>query len=137
MGGFHVPLLFCPGSPTTFVKSPYLSLPGPAGGSAGVGNISNGAAIVNAYNRSKHAGPAQRIRTPEAQYCVPCDAERLGERNTEKTSAVLPDAAQAGKPEAGGSALVGPGRNGLAAFTGAGVADLFMSLIHTCELPLC
>ena len=47
-------------------------------------------------------------------------AERLvRKRNTEKTSAVLPDAAQAGKPETGESAPAGHGRNGAAAFTGA------------------
>jgi transposase len=47
-------------------------------------------------------------------------AERLvRKRNTEKTSAVLPDAIQAGKPDTGESAPAGHGRNGAAAFTGA------------------
>ena len=45
-------------------------------------------------------------------------AERLApKRNTEKTSAVLPDAT--GKAEAGESAPAGHGRKGAAAFTGA------------------
>src|SRR5271154_3951871 len=47
-------------------------------------------------------------------------AERLvRKRNTEKTSTVLPDAAQAGKPETGESAPAGHRRHRAAAVTGA------------------
>jgi len=59
-------------------------------------------------------------------------AERLlPKRNTEKTSAVLPpDAAPAGKPEAGESAPVGHGRNGAAAFTGANRVPIAHATLH-------
>ena len=47
-------------------------------------------------------------------------AERLvWKRSTEKTSAVLPDATQAGNPETGESARAGHGRNAAGAFTDA------------------
>ena len=46
-------------------------------------------------------------------------AERLvRKRNTEKTSAVLLDATQAGNPETGKSAPAGHGRNAATAFSG-------------------
>jgi transposase len=59
-------------------------------------------------------------------------AERLlAKRNTEKTSAVLPpDAALAGKPEAGESAPAGHGRNGAAAFTGANRVSIAHATLH-------
>ena len=59
-------------------------------------------------------------------------AERLvRKRNTEKTSAVLPDAAQAGKPETGESAAAGHGRNGAAAFTGANKVTVTHATLHS------
>jgi len=59
-------------------------------------------------------------------------AERLvRKRNTEKTSAVLPDAAQAGKPETGESAPAGHGRNGAAAFTGANKVAVTHATLHS------
>jgi transposase len=59
-------------------------------------------------------------------------AERLvRKRNTEKTSAVLPDAAQAGKPETGESAPAGHGRNGAAAFTGANKVAVAHATLHS------
>jgi transposase len=59
-------------------------------------------------------------------------AERLvRKRNTEKTSAVLPDATQAGKPETGASAAVGHGRHGSAAFTGANRVVVAHTTLHT------
>jgi transposase len=59
-------------------------------------------------------------------------AERLlPKRSTEKTSAVLaPDAAPAGKPEAGESAPAGHGRNGAAAFTGANKVAVAHATLH-------
>jgi transposase len=66
-------------------------------------------------------------------------AERLvRKRNTEKTSAVLPDAAQAGKPETGESAPAGHGRNGAAAFTGANQVAVAHATLHSGDLcPEC
>ena len=66
-------------------------------------------------------------------------AERLvRKRNTEKTSAVLPDAAQAGKPETGESAPAGHGRNGAAAFTGANKVAVAHATLHSGDLcPEC
>ena len=67
-------------------------------------------------------------------------AERLvRKRNTEKTSAVLPpDAAPAGKPEAGESAPAGHGRNGAAAFTGANKVAVAHATLHSGDLcPEC
>ncbi len=66
-------------------------------------------------------------------------AERLvRKRNTEKTSAVLPDAAQAGKPETGESAPAGHGRNGAAAFTGANKVAVAHAALHSGDLcPEC
>src|SRR6202171_752748 len=59
-------------------------------------------------------------------------AERLvRKRNTEKTSAVLPDAAQAGKPEAGESAPAGHGRNSAAAFKGANRVAIAHATLHS------
>src|ERR1700674_130185 len=66
-------------------------------------------------------------------------AERLvRKRNTEKTSAVLPDAAQAGKPETGESAPAGHGRNSAAAFTGAKRVAIAHAALHSGDLcPEC
>jgi len=66
-------------------------------------------------------------------------AERLvAKRNTEKTRAVLPDAAQAGKPEAGESAAAGHGRNGAAAFTGAHKIAITHATLHSGDVcPEC
>src|SRR5271169_465175 len=59
-------------------------------------------------------------------------AERLvRKRNTEKTSAVVPGAAQAGKPETGESAPAGHGRNGAAAFTGANQVAVAHAALHS------
>src|SRR5580693_83376 len=59
-------------------------------------------------------------------------AERLvRKRNTEKTRAVLPDAAQAGKPETGESAPAGHGRNGAVAFTGANKVTVTHATLHS------
>ena len=59
-------------------------------------------------------------------------AERLvRKRNTEKTSAVLPDATQTGKPENGESAPAGHGRNGAAAFTGANKVTVTHATLHS------
>lgn len=60
-------------------------------------------------------------------------AERLlPKRSTEKTSAVLaPDAAPAGKPEAGESVPAGHGRNGAAAFTGANKVAVAHATLHS------
>jgi transposase len=59
-------------------------------------------------------------------------AERLvRKRNTEKTRAVLPDAAQAGKPETGESAAAGHGRNGAVAFTGANKVTVTHATLHS------
>ena len=64
-------------------------------------------------------------------------AERLvRKRNTEKTSAVLPDAAPAGKPETGESATTGHGRNGAAAFTGADKVAVAHATLHSGDLCL-
>ena len=58
-------------------------------------------------------------------------AERLvRKRNTEKTSAVLPDAAPAGKPETGESAPAGHGRNGAVAFTGTKKVAVAHAALH-------
>jgi transposase len=59
-------------------------------------------------------------------------AERLSwKRNTEKTSAVLPqDATSAGKPESGASAPAGHGRHGAAAFTGANRVPIAHATLH-------
>ena len=59
-------------------------------------------------------------------------AERLlPKRNTEKTSAILPpDAAPAGKPDAGESAPAGHGRRGAAAFTGANRVAIAHAMLH-------
>ena len=64
-------------------------------------------------------------------------AERLvRKRNTEKTSAVLPDAT--GKPEAGESAPAGHGRKGAAAFTGANKVAVAHATLHSGDLcPEC
>jgi transposase len=66
-------------------------------------------------------------------------AERLvRKRNTEKTSAVLPDAAQAGKPETDESAPAGHGRKGAAAFTGANKVAVAHATLHSGDLcPEC
>src|ERR1700691_6685057 len=66
-------------------------------------------------------------------------AERLvRKRNTEKISAVLPGAAQAGKPETGESAPAGHGRNGAAAFTGANRVAVAHATLHSGDLcPEC
>jgi transposase len=59
-------------------------------------------------------------------------AERLvRKRNTEKTSAVLPDAAAAGTPETGESPPAGHGRNGAAAFTGANHIVVAHATLHS------
>src|SRR5215467_5051938 len=59
-------------------------------------------------------------------------AERLvRKRNTEKTSAVLPDAAPTGKPEIGESAPAGHGRNGATAFTGANKVAVAHATLHS------
>jgi transposase len=59
-------------------------------------------------------------------------AERLvWKRNTEKTSAVLPNAAQAGKPKTGESAPTGHGRNGAAAFTGGNKVAVAHATLHS------
>ena len=59
-------------------------------------------------------------------------AERLvRKRNTEKTSAVLPDAAPTGKPEIGESAAAGHGRNGATAFTGANKVAVAHATLHS------
>jgi transposase len=58
-------------------------------------------------------------------------AERLvRKRNTEKTSAVLPDATRAGNPETGESAPVGHGRNAAAAFSGANKVAVAHATLH-------
>lgn len=59
-------------------------------------------------------------------------AERLlPKRNTEKTSAMLPqDAAPAGKPDTVKSAPAGHGRRGAAAFTGANRVSIAHATIH-------
>jgi transposase len=58
-------------------------------------------------------------------------AERLlPKRSTEKTSAVLPADAPAGKPEAGESAPAGHGRHGAAAFTGANRVSIAHATLH-------
>jgi transposase len=59
-------------------------------------------------------------------------AERLlPKRNTEKTSAVLPqDSTPAGKPESGGSVPTGHGRHGAAAFTGANRVSVAHATLH-------
>jgi transposase len=66
-------------------------------------------------------------------------AERLvRKRNTEKTSAVLPDAAKAGKPETAEPAAAGHGRNGAAAFTGADKVAVGHATLHSGDLcPEC
>jgi hypothetical protein len=66
-------------------------------------------------------------------------AERLvRKRNTEKISAVLPGAAQAGKPETGESAPAGHGRNGAAAFSGANKVTVAHATLHSGDLcPEC
>ena len=66
-------------------------------------------------------------------------AERLvRKRNTEKTSAVLPDATQTGKPETGESAPAGHGRNGAAMFTGANRVAVAHATLHSGDLcPEC
>ena|SRR5437764_14714198 len=66
-------------------------------------------------------GPLSESEGQKLRTALHAMAERLvRKRNTEKTSAVLPDAAaQAGKPETGESAPAGHGRNRAAAFTGA------------------
>jgi len=60
-------------------------------------------------------------------------AERLlRKRSTEKTSAVLPpDAAPAGAPESGESALAGHGRNSAAAFKGANRVAIAHATLHS------
>ena len=58
----------------------------------------------------------------------------MRKRNTEKSSAVLPDAAQAGKPETGESAPAGHGRNGAAAFTGAKKVAVAHATLHSGDL---
>ena len=60
-------------------------------------------------------------------------AERLlPKRNTEKTSAILPqDAAPADKPDTGESAPAGHGRNGAAAFTGANKVAVAHATLHS------
>ena len=68
-------------------------------------------------DRSTHA-PLSEAEGQKLKTALHAMAERLVQkRNTEKTSAVLPDATQAGKPETGESAPAGHGRNGAAAFT--------------------
>jgi hypothetical protein len=58
-------------------------------------------------------------------------AERLlRKRSTEKTSAVLPPAAPAGKPDSSQSAPAGHGRNGAAAFTGANRVAIAHATLH-------
>ena len=66
-------------------------------------------------------------------------AERLvGKRNTEKTSAVVPDAAKAGKPGTGKSAPDGHGRNGAGAFTGANKVAVAHATFHSADVcPEC
>src|ERR1700720_604172 len=66
-------------------------------------------------------------------------AERLvRKRSTEKTSPVMPDAAQPGKPETGESAPAGHGRYGAAAFSGAHKVAVAHATLHSGDLcPEC
>jgi hypothetical protein len=58
-------------------------------------------------------------------------AERLlRKRSTEKTSAVLPAAAPAGKPDTSASVPAGHGRNRAAAFTGANRVSIAHTTLH-------
>jgi transposase len=59
-------------------------------------------------------------------------AERLvRKRNTEKTSAVLPDATQAGKAETSESTPAGHGRNAAVAFSGANTVAVVHATLHS------
>src|SRR5437764_8993804 len=66
-------------------------------------------------------------------------AERLvRKRNTEKTSAVLPDAAPASKPETGEAPRAGHGRHSATAFNGAARVDSTHATLHVGDLgPEC
>src|SRR6202051_1608609 len=62
----------------------------------------------------------------------------LGKRSTEKTSAVLPRDAAAGKPKTGESTPAGHGRNSAAAFTGANRVAIAHATLHVGDLcPEC
>src|SRR5262249_12013144 len=71
-------------------------------------------------DRSTHA-PLSKSEGQKLKTALHAMAQRLlGKRTTEKTSAVLPrDSSPAEKPNVDESALVGHGRHGVVAFTGA------------------
>ena len=81
-------------------------------------------------DRSTHA-PLSEAEGQKLKTALHAMAERLVQkRNTEKTSAVLPDATQAGKPATSESAPAGHGRNGAAAFTGANKVAVAHATLH-------
>lgn len=82
-------------------------------------------------DRSTHA-PLSESESQKLKTALHAMAEKLvRKRNTEKTSAVLPDTAQAGKSETGESVPAGHGRNGAAAFTGADRVAVAHATLHS------
>jgi len=77
-------------------------------------------------------GPLTAAEGQKLKTALHALAERLvSNRNTEKTSAVLPrDSASAEKPKADGSASAGHGRKGAAAFTGANRVAFAHATLH-------
>jgi len=82
-------------------------------------------------DRSTRA-PLSETEGQKAQDRTHAMAERLlPKRNTEKTSAVLPqDAVPVDKPDTGESAPVGHGRRGATAFTGANRVSIAHAMLH-------
>lgn len=83
-------------------------------------------------DRGRHA-PLSESEGEKLKTALHSMAERLlQKRSTEKTSAVLPpDAAPAGKPDAGESAPVGHGRNPAAVFRGANRVAVAHPTLHS------